>query len=125
YVGLSAVAAGLVFLPKLISTERFIMTPDDIHGFRLLSHDTLQGYGGLGEGMSIQKTRDGRRIMWLAHEGPPKNFTGVDVTDPKKPKVVIQTELPHNKVRSNSLEVGGDVMAVAYQVVEPGLKPAG
>jgi hypothetical protein len=101
------------------------MTPDEIHGFRLLAHDTLQGYGGLGEGMSIQKAKDGRRIMWLAHEGPPKNFTGVDVTDPKKPKVVIQTELPHNKVRSNSLEVCGDVMAVAYQVLEPGLKPAG
>ena len=101
------------------------MTPDYIHGFRLISHDTLLGYGGLGEGMSIQKTKDGRRIMWLAHEGPPKNFTGVDVTDPKKPKVVIQTALPHNRVRSNSLEVCGDVMAVAYQVLEPGLKPAG
>jgi hypothetical protein len=57
------------------------MTPDDIHGFRLLAHDTLLGYGGIGEGMSVQKTGDGRRIMWLAHEGPPKNFTGVDVTD--------------------------------------------
>ena len=101
------------------------MTPGDIHGFRLLAHDTLQGYGGIGEGMSIQKTKDGRRIMWLAHEGPPKNFIGVDVTDPRKPKVVIQTELPHNRVRSNSLEVCGDVMAVAYQVLEPGLKPAG
>src|SRR5580698_3196078 len=101
------------------------MTPDEIHGFKLIAHDTLSGYGGIGEGMSIQKTRDGRRIMWLAHEGPPKNFTGVDVTNPKKPEVVIQTDLPHNRVRSNSLEVCGDVMAVAYQVLEPGLKPAG
>lgn len=101
------------------------MTPDEIHGFRLIAHDTLQGYGGIGEGMSVQKTRDGRRIMWLAHEGPPKNFTGVDVTDPRKPKVVVQTDLPHSRVRSNSLEVCGDVMAVAYQVLEPGLKPAG
>jgi len=101
------------------------MTPDYIEGFRLLAHDGLQNYGGIGEGMSIQATKDGRRIMWLAHEGPPKNFTGVDVTDPRKPRVIIQTELPHNKVRSNSLEVCGDVMAVAYQVLEPGLKPAG
>src|SRR5258708_24454693 len=101
------------------------MTPDDIHGFRLIAHDTLLGYGGIGEGMSIQKTRDGRRIMWLAHEGPPKNFTGVDVTDPRKPKVVVQTDLPPNRVRSNSLEVCGDVMAGAYQGLEPGLKPAG
>jgi hypothetical protein len=83
------------------------------------------GWGGIGEGMSIQKTRDGRRIMWLAHEGPPKNFTGVDVTDPRHPKVVVQTELPHMKVRSNSLEVCGDIMAVAYQTLEHGLQPAG
>jgi hypothetical protein len=75
--------------------------------------------------MSLQKTRDGRRIMWLAHEGPPKNFTGVDVTDPKKPKVVVQTDLPHQRVRSNSLELCGDIMAVAHQTVEPGGKPAG
>ncbi|MDB5557082.1 MAG: hypothetical protein JWQ36_16 [Enterovirga sp.] len=95
------------------------------YGLTLLSQDQLLGYGGIGEGMSLQKTRDGRRIMWLAHEGPPKNFTGVDVTDPRNPKVVVQTELPHNKVRSNSLETCGDLMAVAYQVLEPGLQPAG
>jgi hypothetical protein len=101
------------------------MEQQHIHGFRLLSQDTLRGFGGIGEGMSLQKTKDGRRIMWLAHEGPPKNFTGVDVTDPRKPNVIVQTELPHNKVRSNSLETVGDIMAVAYQTLEPGLKPAG
>lgn len=94
-------------------------------GMKLIAHDLLDGWGGIGEGMSIQKTRDGRRIMWLAHEGPPKNFTGVDVTDPRHPKVVVQTELPHMKVRSNSLEVCGDIMAVAYQTLEHGLQPAG
>lgn len=101
------------------------MVPDEAHGLRLIAHDMLRGHGGIGEGMSLQKARDGRRILWLAHEGPPKNFTGVDVTDPRAPKVVVQTELPHNRVRSNSLETCGDVMAVAYQVLEPGLTPAG
>lgn len=101
------------------------MTPDENRGFRLISHDTLQGFGGIGEGISLQKTRDGRRILWLAHEGPPKNFTGMDVTDPSEPTIVVQTELPHNRIRSNSLEVCGDIMAVAYQVLEPGLRPAG
>jgi hypothetical protein len=101
------------------------MVPDEIHGFKLLSQDTLLNFGGIGEGMCLQKAKDGRRIMWLAHEGPPKNFTGVDVTDPRKPKVVVQTEMPHNKIRSNSLEICGDIMAVAYQVLEPGLQPAG
>jgi hypothetical protein len=69
--------------------------------------------------------RDGRRILWLAHEGAPKNFTGVDVTDPRNPKMVVQTELPHMKVRSNSLDVVGNLMVVAYQTKTVGLKPAG
>ena len=38
---------------------------------------------------------------------------------------VVQADLPHAKMRSNSLEVVGDVMAVAYQVAAPGLQPAG
>jgi len=76
----------------------------------LLSHHELQGFGGIGEGMGMQLARDGRRILWLAHESAPKNFTAVDVTDPKSPRVVVQTELPHAKVRSNSLDVVGDVI---------------
>ena len=97
----------------------------ELKGMKLIAHDLLGGWGGIGEGMSIQACSDGRRILWLAHEGPPKNFTGVDVTDPKNPKVVVQTDLPHMKVRSNSLEVCGHIMAVAYQTLEHGLQPAG
>src|SRR5436305_2576888 len=92
---------------------------------KLLAQHELGGFGGLGEGMSLQLARDGRRILWLAHESAPKNFTGVDVTDPRAPKMVVQTELPHAKVRSNSLDVVGDMMAVAYQTQTVGLKPAG
>jgi hypothetical protein len=68
---------------------------------------------------------DGRRILWLAHESAPKNFTGVDVTDPKNPKVVVQTNLPTSHMRSNSLEVSGNIMAVAYQTQKQGQQPAG
>jgi hypothetical protein len=92
---------------------------------KLLSQHTLNGFGGMGEGMSLQLARDGRRILWLAHESAPKNFTAVDVSDPRAPKVVTQADLPHAKMRSNSLEVSGDLMAVAYQVAAYGLKPAG
>ena len=92
---------------------------------RLIAHHELQGFGGIGEGMALQLTRDRRRILWLAHESAPKNFTGVDVTDPRQPRVVVQTELPHAKLRSNSLDVVGDVMAVAYQTQTTGLTPAG
>jgi len=106
---------------------------DDAFNMKLIGHDTLLGFGGVGEGMSLQLAKDGRRIMWLAHEGPPKNFTAVDVTDPTNLHVVVQTELPHKQVRSNSLEVCGDIMAVAYQTMGPdgvrtpglGLEPAG
>jgi len=92
---------------------------------KLISHNELAGFGGVGEGINMQKTADGRRILWLAHESAPKNFTGVDVTDPKNPKVVVQTDLPHKDVRSNSLDVVGNIMAVAYQTKKWGLKPAG
>ena len=39
--------------------------------------------------------------------------------------MVVQTDLPHKQVRSNSLEVCGDMMVVAYQTAKPGLNPAG
>src|SRR5262249_14411243 len=93
--------------------------------FKLLSHHMLDGFGGMGEGMSVQIAPDGRRIIWLAHESAPKNFTAVDVSDPRKPKVVCQTNLPNNDMRSNSLETCGNLMAVAYQTKGKNMKPAG
>ena len=56
---------------------------------RLLDHNTLGGFGGVGEGMALQVTNKGKRVLWIAHEGPPKNFTGLDVTDPKNTKVCL------------------------------------
>src|SRR5215217_9604916 len=93
--------------------------------FKLLAQHELDGFGGMGEGMSVQIAPDGRRIIWLAHESAPKNFTAVDVSDPRQPKMVCQTDLPHADVRSNSLELTGNILAVAYQTKRPGMKPAG
>src|SRR5437868_9906776 len=93
--------------------------------FKLIAHDTLAGFGGMGEGMAVQVAKDGRRILWLAHESAPKNFTALDVSDPKKPKVIVQTDLPQSHMRSNSLEITGDIMAVAYQTQKTGQVPAG
>ena len=92
---------------------------------RLLAQHELAGFGGLGEGISLQLAKDGRRILWMAHESAPKNFTAVDVSDPRNLKMVLQTDLPHRQMRSNSLEVCGDTMAVAYQTVKQGMTPAG
>jgi hypothetical protein len=93
--------------------------------FKLLAHHELGGFGGMGEGMAVQIAPDGRRIIWLAHESAPKNFTAVDVSDPRNPKLVVQTDLPQAFMRSNSLELTGNVMAVAYQTQKPGQQPAG
>jgi hypothetical protein len=92
---------------------------------RLLAHHALDGFGNCGEGLAIQRTRDGRRVLWIAHESPPRNVTAVDVTDPRKLSVIAQTDLPHDRMRSNSLDVVGDLLVVAYQTATPGLTPAG
>jgi hypothetical protein len=92
---------------------------------RLLAQHPLDGFGNCGEGMAIQLTRDKRRVLWLAHESAPKNVTAVDVTNPRKPSVLVQTALPHERMRSNSLDLVGDLLVVAYQTQAPGLTPAG
>src|SRR6516164_492469 len=96
-----------------------------IWNFRQLAHHELDGFGGIGEGRSIQVAKDGRRILWLAHESAPINFTAVDVGDPRAPKIVARRHLAHAQMRSNSLETVGDNLAVAYQTKAPGLEPAG
>src|SRR5215467_14920809 len=92
---------------------------------RLLGHNDLGGFGNCGEGMAIQLARDGRRVLWLGHESAPKNFTAVDVTDPRKPSVIVQTDLPNSDMRSNNLDLVGDLLVVPYQTSRVGMKPAG
>src|SRR5262245_47365177 len=101
------------------------MTTESARNMRLLAHHPLNGFGNCGEGMAIQLARDGRRVLWLAHESAPKNITGVDVTEPRSPAVLFQSDLPHGEMRSNSLDVVGDLLVVAYQTSRPGLTPAG
>jgi len=101
------------------------MTSPTGRNMRLLAQHPLDGFGNCGEGMAIQLTRDKRRVLWLAHESAPKNVTAVDVTNPRKPTVLAQTSLPHERMRSNSLDLVGDLLVVAYQTQAPGLTPAG
>ena len=95
-----------------------------ISNMRLLSHNNLDGNPNVGEGMAIHVTKNGRRIMWLAHESV-IDFTAVDVTDPREQKVVFQKALPHPEMRSNSLAIVGDVMYVAHQTRKWGLPNSG
>src|SRR5258708_37459741 len=80
---------------------------------KLLAQDELGGFGNIGEGMSLQLAKGGRRILWLAHESAPKNFTAVDVSDPRHPRVILQTDLPHRQGPAHSLAICGDAMAGA------------
>jgi hypothetical protein len=100
-------------------------TPAISRNMRLLAQDDLGGSGNVGEGMVIQLARDGRRVLWLAHESAPRNVTAVDVSDPRTPSVILQTDLPHGDMRSNSLDLAGDLLVVAYQTKTVGLTPAG
>ena len=95
------------------------------HNFKLLARHDAGGAPNLGEGMAMKVTRDGRRIMYIAHENAPVAFSIFDVTEPSKPKMVWQLPLPHKDVRGNSLAMRGDILLMAYQVHKPGLKPAG
>ena len=92
----------------------------EIKNMRLISHHDLNGFGNIGEGVHLHQTRDGRRILYLAHESAPKDITSVDVTDIANPKVMVQTELEYGHLRSNSLSIVGDTMLVAYQSKDPG-----
>ncbi len=91
---------------------------------RCLSRHDLGGQGRCGEGTAVLE-HGGRRYLYLAHEQPPANFSVLDVTDPRAPRLLTQTRLPHGGVRSNSLAVGDGLLLVAYQVQAPGQQPAG
>ncbi|MBO0821058.1 MAG: hypothetical protein J2P26_09440 [Nocardiopsaceae bacterium] len=91
---------------------------------RLIGRNDLAGRGHCGEGIALLAARN-RKYLYVAHERGPVNFSVLDVTDPARPDLLTQTLLPHDGVRSNSLALGDDLLIVAYQVREPGQRPAG
>ena len=97
----------------------------EIKNMRLISHHDLNGFGNIGEGVHLQQTGDGRRVLYMAHESAPKDITSVDVTDIANPRLLAQTELAYGHLRSNSLSIVDDTMLVAYQSMEPGQPGAG
>ena len=95
------------------------------HNLKLLAQHDAGGAPNLGEGIAITIMPDGRRILYVAHEYQPAAFSIFDVTEPRDPKLVWQLPVPHRNVRGNSLALWGDTLLMAYQVNQPGLKPAG
>lgn len=95
----------------------------------LVGHNDLNGHGDGGEGMALQQWPDGRRLLYLAHEGYETCLSVIDVTKPDNPVMVVQMPSPGPGVaRCNSLGLSGNVLVVANQTGNPpakGEKPAG
>lgn len=89
---------------------------------RLISHVEMDSGG---EGMAMKIAAGGRRILYVAHEAPPKCYMVVDVTEPATPKVVEDTDAPLPNVNCNSLDVSGDIMVVAAETPKEGLPGGG
>ncbi len=92
----------------------------------LVAHHDLAGHGDGGEGLALQQRPDGRRILYLAHEGQATCLSVLDVTRPEAPALLNQIPSPGPGItRCNSLGLSGDVLAVANQTQKPGQRPAG
>jgi hypothetical protein len=118
----------LVAPALLVAAARALAAPaaDESMAMELVAHHELDGNGDGGEGMAIQQRPDGRRILYLAHEGQKTCLSVLDVTDPKVPTLLNQLPSPGPGVaRCNSLGLSDDVLAVANQTVKPGQRPAG
>jgi hypothetical protein len=93
---------------------------------RLVGHHDLNGSGDGGEGLVVEQRPDGRRILYLAHEGTRACLSVVDVTRPDAPVLVSQLASPGpGTTRCNSLGLSGTTLVVANQTLNKGEKPAG
>ena len=69
----------------------------------LVGHNDLNGNGDGGEGLAIQQFPDGRRVLYLAHEGQKTCLSIVDVTHPDNPVMINQ--LPSPVARHHALQL--------------------
>lgn len=91
------------------------------------SHMALIGHADMvsgGEGFAMKQTAGGRRPLYVAHESAPHCFTIFDVTNPAQPRAVHTIDTVSSVVRCNSLDVSGNVLAVAAETKQQG-QPGG
>lgn len=101
-------------------------THPEAKNIELIAHNDLNGNGDGGEGMAIQQWPDGRRVLYLAHEGEKTCLSIVDVTHPENPTMINQIPSPAPGItRCNSLGLSGDTLVVANQAMNKGEKSAG
>jgi len=88
---------------------------------RFLAHVDMNSGG---EGMAMVISPGNRRILYVAHEAPPKCFMVVDVTDPAAPQVIEDVDAPLPTISCNSLDAAGNVLVVAAESQKEG-EPGG
>ena len=122
YAGALALAVVAVFAIPAARAQRVAEAMD----MEQVSQLGLGGNADGGEGMALQKLKDGRRILYFAHEGQKTCLSVIDVSNPKAPALLVQLPSPGPGVtRCNSLGLSGTVLAVANQTAKVGQKPAG
>lgn len=120
-LGLLVLASGAALVPPLRAQARA-----EANNVALVGHHDLNGNGDGGEGLAIQQWPDGRRLLYLAHEGQKTCLSIVDVSRPENPVLINQLPSPAPGVtRCNSLGLSGNVLAIANQTTQKGQKTAG
>ena len=99
--------------------------PLESSNMRIIGHSDLNGQGNGGEGLALTQYRDGRRVLFLAHESAPLCFSAIDVTNSSQPKVLAQVPTVTTDIRCNSLGLSGNILAVAHQTSKVGLPNGG
>ena len=127
WIALLLIAAGLALrLTAHLALRVHAQAGADATNVVLVGHHDLNGNGDGGEGLAIQQWPDGRRILYLAHEGQKTCLSIVDVTRPERPVLINQLPSPTpGTTRCNSLGLSGNVLAVANQTLQKGQQLAG
>ena len=120
-------ALGILFLSgSFLSSPLHAQATAEAKNIELVGHNDLNGNGDGGEGLVIQQWPDGRRVLYLAHEGQKTCLSIVDVTHPEKPEMINQLPVPTPGItRCNSLGLSNNVLVIANQTLKQGQKTAG
>src|SRR6185437_4100062 len=108
------------------ASRAYAQIAPEAKNIELVGHNNLNDEGDGGEGLAIQQKPDGRRILYLAHEGTRMCISVLDVTHPENPVLLNNIPSPAPGItRCDSLGLSGNVLVVADQTDKKGEKTAG
>src|SRR5262249_60062712 len=109
-IALLGCAGGIL---PLVRAQGLPPRPAESKNVVLVGHNDLNGNGDGGEGLAIQQWPDGRRVLYLAHEGQKTCLSVIDVTRPENPVLITQLPSPSpGTTRCNSLGLSRNLLAV-------------